>query len=604
MIEKIKDLMKYEKIVESNYFIPHEVDEKDKKNSYLNFGNFIPEEISFKKLHGPKKNKEKENYNRIYSKEEEKIPNVNNGKTTSREKDKINENKSRFKEIEKHKQNLDTQISKEPENKKPGVDKENNLKIGDAMEAETDECNFSQAHQDNQIEDDKNQDEKDKQIKSSGKVNLKETSDKQAVTDYDNGIPNEVKFGQHKSESFYENYGREIIFQIFGYPKMSHFSYDYDVKKSKVIDKISNWANEYEKKNINLRSYLNEETGGKVIDEENKNDQELEDKQIENKVESDDIKKSNYFNIDIKTSGNESSDYDKNKEKKKSLTDNSIKKKKKKKKNDCDKFRGDFDFLIHGLDGKTLKAVIEDKKKYPFIFYGNFELKENDKFDILGEIKETLHKSQDIQAIKYIKMIYHILIEDHTNEFGQKLGFRKEHTKILMYVFNSEYYSFLLEMLSFDINLKKFKNNKEEKSEAFTKICDTFKGKTEKNKLIKAIIRSDLPFIFIFIPNILKIQYIKDKEKSELSKKVASLEEELKELQSKFENQNIESQKVINDLKLEFQNQKKASEKVIEFREALKKYGIIIISFLTMYILYKLSFFLNTMHILYKLSFF
>ena len=102
-------------------------------------------------------------------------------------------------------------------------------------------------------------------------------------------------------------------------------------------------------------------------------------------------------------------------------------------------------------------------------------------------------------------MIYHILIEDHTNEFGQKLGFRKEHTKILMYVFNSEYYSFLLEMLSFDINLKKFKNNKEEKSEAFTKICDTFKGKTEKNKLIKAIIRSDLPFIFIFIPNILKI---------------------------------------------------------------------------------------------------
>ena len=566
MNESLQDLIKYEKIVESNYFIPHEVDEKDKKKSYLNFGNLIP----------PKKNKEKENDKKKYTKEEEKNSNGTINKTPSKEKDKQSENidKAHSKETDNHKENLNLEISKESENRKHGMAKDNYLKNSGFVLTETDIV-------DNQIKNDKKQalkDGTDKPIESNEKDNLKETKDKQTITDSDN-IPNEVKFGQHKSESFYENYGREIIFQIFGYPKMYHFSYDYEVKKNTVIEKITNWGKEFEKEDINLQSYFNKEKGIKN-QEEDKNKKSNKENNINSFfVNSDDIKDSISFNTDVKTSGNESSDYDKN-TKQKNLTDNEIKKKikKKKKNNNTIKFKGDFDFLIHGLDGKILKEVLEDKKKYPFIFYGNIELKENVKFDILGEIKETLHKNQSEQALKYIKMIYHILKEDHTNEFGQKLGFIKENTKVLMYVFNSEYYSFLLEMLSFDINLKKFKNNEEEKSESFIKICKTFKGKTEKNNLIKTIIRSDLPFIFIFIPNILKIQYIKEKEKSELSEKVIILEEQLKKQnqeindlnskfdmkQKEFDMKQKESEKIIDDLKLQFENLKK------DFQKSLK----------------------------------
>ena len=594
----IEDFVKYENIVERNFFIPHEVEEKDKNNSYFNFGNFIPEQI-FQEGTYSKKKKEKENDTLVYPKKKEKNINGNEDKTSSKEANKPNghDNKSHSKEKENHKENLNIKISKESKIKISGVPKENNIKNSNDMKAETDKDNLIQINRDNQIENvQKNslKDLKDKQIEIISRVkdNLEERKNKQTVTDSDNSVPNDLKFGQHKSESFYENYGREIIFQIFGYPKMSHFSFDYDVKKNNVIDKISKWGKESEKKDINLQSYLFEETGAEIIEKENTNKKEikfLEDKKLEHKeksndnifnLNSDDIKNSNSFYTDIKANGNESSDYDKSKERK-NLTDKEIKKKtkKKNKNNDVVKFKGDFDFLIHGLDGKILKAVLEDKKKYPFIFFGNFELKENDKFDILGEIKETLHKSQDAQALKYIKMIYHILKKDHNNEFGQKLGFREEHIKVLMYVFNSEYYSFLLEMLSFDINLKKFKNNEEEKSECFINICNTFKGKREKNKLLKTIIRSDLPFIFIFVPNILKIQHIKEKEKCELSNKVITLEEQLQkqnqeinDLKSKFENK----QKTIDDLKTKIENQKIESEKVMELkiREALKKYGI------------------------------
>ncbi len=156
-------------------------------------------------------------------------------------------------------------------------------------------------------------------------------------------------------------------------------------------------------------------------------------------------------------------------------------------------------------------------------------------------------------------MIYYILKEDSKNEFGEKLGFNKNNTKILMYVFNSDYYSFLLEMLSFEINFNKFKNNKEEKAESFNNICNTFQAKKEKNKLINTIIRSDLPFIFIFIPNLLKVQLIKEKQKSELFQKVVILENEINCLKLKLE----ESEKT----------RKEMDEKI---QKALKKYGIMI----------------------------
>ena len=177
---------------------------------------------------------------------------------------------------------------------------------------------------------------------------------------------------------------------------------------------------------------------------------------------------------------------------------------------------GDFDFLIHSLEGKILFDILTNKDISPFIYYGNFKINPKKKYDIIGEIKESskAHYDSIVQVCKYIHLIFDLKRNDEVNE---KLTFKKENEKILMYVCNGSYYRFIENILDFKINQDKFKVMEKSKGfKNYSKIVDyinTIKNKPqyEKNQLFNLIIDSGLPFIFIFIHNIAKLNQIKEK---------------------------------------------------------------------------------------------
>ena len=148
------------------------------------------------------------------------------------------------------------------------------------------------------------------------------------------------------------------------------------------------------------------------------------------------------------------------------------------------KVEGDFDFLIHSLEGNVLNEVLTDEEISPFIFYGNFELKKIHKYDIIGEVKESSdnHKLDLIKQVrKYIQLIYNLKRSKRLND---NLGFKKENEKILMYVFNSEYQKFIMNILDFRINRNKFKEmERYQKLESYQNILENYGLNVEQNEI-------------------------------------------------------------------------------------------------------------------------
>lgn len=236
---------------------------------------------------------------------------------------------------------------------------------------------------------------------------------------------------------------------------------------------------------------------------------------------------------------------------------------------------GDFDFLIHSLEGKILFDILTNKDISPFIYYGNFKINPKKKYDIIGEIKESskAHYDSIVQVCKYIHLIFDLKRNDEVNE---KLTFKKENEKILMYVCNGSYYRFIENILDFKINQDKFKVMEKSKGfKNYSKIVDyinTIKNKPqyEKNQLFNLIIDSGLPFIFIFIHNIAKLNQIKEKV---ANKEIQNLKEnmlkenqknqmKITEMSKEMELQKEESQMKISKLKEENRDLKKTIEKM------------------------------------------
>ena len=236
---------------------------------------------------------------------------------------------------------------------------------------------------------------------------------------------------------------------------------------------------------------------------------------------------------------------------------------------------GDFDFLIHSLEGKILFDILTNKDISPFIYYGNFKINQKKKYDIIGEIKESskAHYDSIVQVCKFIHLIFDLKRNDEVNE---KLTFKKENAKILMYVCNGSYYRFIENILDFKINQDKFKVMEKSKGfKNYSKIVDyinTIKNKPqyEKNQLFNLIIDSGLPFIFIFIHNMAKLNQIKEKV---ANKEIQNLKEnmlkenqknqmKITEMSKEMELQKEESQMKISKLKEENQDLKKTIEKM------------------------------------------
>ena len=148
------------------------------------------------------------------------------------------------------------------------------------------------------------------------------------------------------------------------------------------------------------------------------------------------------------------------------------------------KVEGDFDFLIHSLEGNALTEVLTDEEISPFIFYGNFELKKIHKYDIIGEVKESSNnKKLDLikQVRKYIQLIYNLKRSKRLND---NLGFKKENEKILMYVFNSGYQKFIMNILDFKINRNKFKEmERYQELKSYQNILENYGLNVEQNEI-------------------------------------------------------------------------------------------------------------------------
>lgn len=194
------------------------------------------------------------------------------------------------------------------------------------------------------------------------------------------------------------------------------------------------------------------------------------------------------------------------------------------------RIKGDFDFLIHSLKGSVLEEVLTNKEIAPFIFYGNFKVDTKRKYDIIGEIKENSASHDDLieQAQKYQNLIRNFPKNDNLNE---RLCFKKENKKIIMYVFNSKYHNFIKDILDFKINRDRFKEMSKRTDnqycknfvDSFIKYKDEYEVFEKENGLLKSIITSGIPFVFIFVQNIMKLFQIKEKENNELKKKVNAL---------------------------------------------------------------------------------
>jgi len=122
---------------------------------------------------------------------------------------------------------------------------------------------------------------------------------------------------------------------------------------------------------------------------------------------------------------------------------------------------------------------------------------------------------------------------NYTFQF-EKFGFKANRTKILMYVFDTTYSWFLKNMLDFKINQIKFENtdNKYKNEKPFIEICDSFKNNKEeenksKSKFIQFIIESEIPFIFLYIPDVIKVNSVKNNEIEKIKNEIKELKEKI-----------------------------------------------------------------------------
>lgn len=430
----------------------------------------------------------------------------------------IDKSELKIKKEQKQKEkNEDTKPNEKTEKPGKGNNKEKILSNSSCSEQETitkeSEDKIKDTNDNEKGTEKKTEEEKKKRLEKETKDQKakKQSNDGNKEDKEYNGKPN---FGQHRDESFFEAYAREIIFQLFQYPKLVHFKYDLHHEKNVYIKQISEWSsllNEIsfkdfvKKKKENKKNYAEEEKEDKIQNTCNINKKE---------------KKSNF--------DSDSNIYQK--KKKKNLKDNIQQKMQSQndgihtdsrpqngKLENTEFYKGDFDVLIKSLDGKVLYEVLNDKAKKPFIFYGNFEPNKDEKYDIIGEVKENMHFKQKDQALKYIKLIY-TMINSDSNNIQEKIGLEQNNKKILMYIFNSEYSSFLINIISFKVNFNKFKEIGDKNNKAYVELCNSrnnSKPKVGHNKLLNTIIRSDLPYIFIFVPNILKMKCILEKSYDE-----------------------------------------------------------------------------------------
>ena len=212
--------------------------------------------------------------------------------------------------------------------------------------------------------------------------------------------------------------------------------------------------------------------------------------------------------------------------------------------------KGDFDFLIPDISPQELLKVIKNKENAPFIFYNNINFEKTS--DIIGETKESFcdEKKPIEQIKKYIKLFKEF---NNSEEICHSVGLKKDNQKILMYVFNSEYKDYLTEMLNYNAHKKLFKEVLDEYKEK--SFYSSFQNELANNKkdfkedikdkeipkskvtLIDELVDSKLPYICLYLPNILIEKYNEKKKSNEMISKMEKTDKKnIDEMAQKKEN--------------------------------------------------------------------
>ena len=409
-------------------------------------------------------------------------------------------------------------------------------------------------------------------------------------------VPKQIIFGQHLNFSSFEIFAREIIFQIFDHKKIYYCNYEVKMKEQiKYFDKdtknqiknqiktqiqIQNEKKDVEKspneeedrispKDDNERAHKEED--GKSLKEENKillkeeNDWFPKEKEkhlsikdeIENMPENENTEKQKMktekeiSKIEI---NNKKNDYFINQKSLKNIAQenankNNNQKISNKENEEVKTIIGDFDFLIPDINPQDLKNVIKNKENVPFIFYNNINFEKIS--DIIGETKESL--SDEKKSIEQIKKYIKLFKEFYNSEnLCHSVGLKKENQKILMYVFNSEYKDYLTEMVNYNAHQKLFKEVLDEyKGKSF---YSSFQNELIKNKndfkedikdkkmpkskvsLIDELVNSKLPYICLYLPNVLLEKYKEKKNNNEMINKKEKLDKkDIDEMEKKRE---------------------------------------------------------------------
>lgn len=377
--------------------------------------------------------------------------------------------------------------------------------------------------------------------------------------------PKQIIFGHHLNFSFFEIFTREIISQIFNYKKIYYSNYEVKMEEKDTKKQIKTQIQvQNEKKDVE-----------KSLKEDNERAPEEEDK-ISLKEESDWLPKEKVKYLSIK---DEIENMPKNKtiEKQKMKTEEKISKieiitkkdeflnqkllnkiaqenanknnnqKSSAKENEEVKIiKGDFDFLIPDISPQELINAIKNKENGMFIFYNNINFEKVS--DIIGETKESL--SDEKKPIEQIKKYFKLFKEFNSSEnLCHSVGLKKENQKILMYVFNSEYKDYLTEMLNYNAHQKLFKevldeykekpfyssfqnelikNKKDFKEDIiFLKTVNTVKDKKmpkSKATLIDELVDSKLPYIYLYLPNVLIEKYNEKNNNNEMINKMEKMD--------------------------------------------------------------------------------
>lgn len=256
-----------------------------------------------------------------------------------------------------------------------------------------------------------------------------------------------------------------------------------------------------------------------------------------------------------------------------------------------DDIKGDIDFLIPDLKPEDLKKVLNKKELAPFVFYGNIDWDKNS--DLIGEVKESIStgdKDHIRQFEKYLKILDYCNKDDKT---CQTMGLKKGNQKILVYIIDSNYKDYLYRMLSYDSLFKQFKElndsqNARNFSELYCKIYKKDESKKKSNDFIERIIKSDTPYMFIFVQDILtSFSKLENKEIEvqaiEESRKIKEEEKKDDKREEKKDDKKYDKREEKKDKKEELSNiNKEINALVKEMREMRKetKYLFFIIIFL------------------------